>query len=115
MFITFQFNVPMLHTCLLILSIISTISCQRPWYAGRRPIGYPEIETTETVEQSQAENLPPLLNGAVDYARNLERLPIDQQPFWYLNRVKYNELLSNPQNYPQRGSPFNENGTQVFE
>ncbi|KAL0803278.1 hypothetical protein ABMA28_017243 [Loxostege sticticalis] len=89
----------MIAKYVIILSIVLPCFCQRPFYAGNKPIGFPEIISPR----------PSQLNGDDGYANMLNKLPVDQQPFWLLNKDKYIEHMKNPKTWPQRPSFFNEN------
>ncbi|XP_028042677.1 uncharacterized protein LOC114252392 [Bombyx mandarina] len=93
----------------ILLVCVALCSCQRPFYAGRRPIGFPTIQPSGVASRSSVDPLPPQLNGDKEYANRLDSLPIDQQPFWYINREKYNELMKNPKTYSQRPNGFIDN------
>ena len=99
-----------MHQSILLLLVLTVpCLCQRPFYAGSRPIGYPEVEMENRFGDNTDKPLPPQLNGDKEYADRLDKLPLDQRPFWYLNKDKYDELMANPQTYPQRPSVFNQN------
>ncbi|RVE50634.1 hypothetical protein evm_004758 [Chilo suppressalis] len=76
---------------LIFMAIILPCLCQRPFYAGKRPIGYPEV------------------TGEVDYEKNLNSLPLDNRPFWFINKEHYANEQENPKVYPLRPSIFNDN------
>lgn len=87
---------------------------QRPSYAGRRAIGYPQMDPN--VEENllsnrfgQDEPLPPQANNDRGLVYRISKLPTDKQPFWYLNWRQYEEMMRNPQTWPQRRSQFNDN------
>ncbi|CAH0694535.1 unnamed protein product [Spodoptera exigua] len=105
--------ITMARTALVIISFILAIVpcfCQRPFYAGLRPIGFPETPVaTGIFDRFPDEPIPAQLNGDRNYANQLNALPQDNQPFFFLNKDKVAESLKNPQTYPQRPSIFNEN------
>ncbi|KAF9424556.1 hypothetical protein HW555_000367 [Spodoptera exigua] len=96
----------MARTALVIISFILAIVpcfCQRPFYAGLRPIGFPETPVaTGIFDRFPDEPIPAQLNGDRNYANLLNALPQDNQPFFFLNKDKVAESLKNPQTYPQR-------------
>lgn len=99
---------------LLTFAMITLAKGQRPSYAGRSPIGYPQLE--ENAQENLLSNrfgedepIPPQANNDRGLVYRLSRLPVDNQPFWYLNWRQYDEAMRNQQTWPQRQSPFNEN------
>ncbi|XP_047991984.1 carboxylesterase 1E [Leguminivora glycinivorella] len=109
-----------LHSRLLTsLLTVHIITCQRGSFAGKRPIGYPELlnRTTTTVDplgnrfgagDSTTERLPVEANGDRDLVDRISKWPIDKQPFWYLNWKALEEQRKNPQTFAQRPSQFAE-------
>ncbi|XP_075980333.1 uncharacterized protein LOC142979353 [Anticarsia gemmatalis] len=94
----------------LILLILAAVPCfcQRPFYAGQRPIGFPAV--ADPLEDRFGDQpIPASLNGDRVYANKLSNMPVDQQPYFFVNRDQIAEHLKNPQTYPQRPSVFNEN------
>ncbi|XP_028171049.1 uncharacterized protein LOC114360522 [Ostrinia furnacalis] len=112
----------MIAKYLILLSIASLCFCQRPFYAGKRPIGFPEIitdgnannigssETKPSHEKPSYErpSLPPQLKGDQGYADILSHQTLDHQPFWFINKQQYDEFRKHPKTYPQRPSYFND-------
>ncbi|XP_063537485.1 fatty acyl-CoA hydrolase precursor, medium chain [Cydia strobilella] len=101
------------------LLTVHIITCQRGSFAGKRPIGYPELlnRTTTTVDplgnrfgegDSTTERLPVEANGDRDLVDRISKFPIDKQPFWYLNWKALEEQRKNPQTFAQRPSQFAE-------
>ncbi|CAH2092783.1 unnamed protein product [Euphydryas editha] len=86
------------------------LQAQRPFYAGKRPIGYPEIESNVEANQfGENGNLPIEANGDWNLIKRLSELPEDKQPFWFLNWKQYDDLRKNPQTYPLRPNNFANN------
>lgn len=99
-------------TAFLFILTITSCLCQRPFYAGLSPIGYP-ADTPQLTNKFGDAPLPPQLNGDKASANRIDNLPVDQQPIWWINRPQYEEAMKNPQTYPQRPSIFNENTNRV--
>uniref|UniRef100_A0A2H1VV24 SFRICE_022197 n=1 Tax=Spodoptera frugiperda TaxID=7108 RepID=A0A2H1VV24_SPOFR len=107
--------ITMARTALILILAIVPCFCQRPFYAGLRPIGYPETPAaTGIFDRFSNEPIPAQLNGDRNYANQLNALPVDNQPFFFVNRDKVAENLKNPQTYPQRPSGFNENNRNTL-
>ncbi|KAJ8714973.1 hypothetical protein PYW08_004954 [Mythimna loreyi] len=104
----------MSKAALIFLLVIVPCFCQRPFYAGIRPIGFPNTPVTPG-KFTKFSNLPipAQLNGDRDYADRLDALPKDKQPFFFLNKEHVAANLANPQTYPLRPSSFNENSNRV--
>lgn len=92
---------------LYILLLCVFVDSQRPFYAGRRPIGYPTV--TSTAVNTKSIQLPIEARGDVDLVKRIQALPVDSQPFWYLNWKHYEDLRNNPQTYSLRPSIFSQN------
>lgn len=96
---------------------LSCVTAQRPFFAGSKPIGYPELidKTTEGLgnrfgdENGTTQRLPIEANGDRDLVDRLSKLPIDKQPFWFINWKAYEEHRRNPQTYPQKPNVFLDN------
>ncbi|XP_063386357.1 fatty acyl-CoA hydrolase precursor, medium chain [Cydia fagiglandana] len=110
---------PMTFHVVIVAAMLALVSCQRGSFAGKRPIGYPELlnRTTTTVDplgnrfgegDSTTERLPVEANGDRDLIDRISKFPIDQQPFWYLNWKALEEQRKNPQTFAQRPSQFAE-------
>ncbi|PZC74914.1 hypothetical protein B5X24_HaOG207044 [Helicoverpa armigera] len=98
---------------LLVLAIVPCF-CQRPFYAGIRPIGFPETPVVSGIfDRFSNEPIPAQLNGDRDYANRLNALPLENQPFFFVNREQVAANLNNPQTYPQRPSVFNDNRNRI--
>ncbi|XP_068617849.1 uncharacterized protein [Battus philenor] len=90
---------------------------QRPFFAGSRPIGYPEIEKPSTPAgelgnrfgDGTTQRLPLEALGDRDLVDRLSKLPIDKQPFWFINWQALEAHRQQPQTYPLRPNPFAEN------
>ncbi|XP_048481677.1 uncharacterized protein LOC119693433 [Plutella xylostella] len=97
----------------LLITVAATIvEGQRPFYAGSRPIGYPEIVQNEDLLSNRFgvdEPVPLEARGDRNLVYRLKQLPEDNQPFWYLNWRQYDEARRQPQSWPQRPSFFNQN------
>ncbi|CAG9111580.1 unnamed protein product [Plutella xylostella] len=97
---------------LLIIVAATIVEGQRPFYAGSRPIGYPEIVQNEDLLSNRFgvdEPVPLEARGDRNLVYRLKQLPEDNQPFWYLNWRQYDEARRQPQFWPQRPSFFNQN------
>ncbi|CAG5020461.1 unnamed protein product [Parnassius apollo] len=90
-------NFTMFNYCFIAFFLL-VASClgQRPSYAGRNPIGYPSLETTTSSsadglgnrfgnDDGTTQRLPLEALGDRDLVNRLNKLPIDKQPFWFLN------------------------------
>lgn len=98
---------------ILVLTIVPCF-CQRPFYAGLRPIGFPNTPVASGIfDRFQNEPIPAQLNGDRNYANMLNALPQENQPFFFVNRDQVAANLANPQTYPLRPSPFNENANRI--
>ncbi|KAF2905023.1 hypothetical protein ILUMI_01151 [Ignelater luminosus] len=92
----------MKYTLIFVLSLIAIASAQRPWYAGTRPIGYPDLGSRfkEDGDVNQAPSRIPNLNdyynvppkgipidahGDIDLVNRLNSWPRQNRPFWILN------------------------------
>ncbi|KAJ0174721.1 hypothetical protein K1T71_009829 [Dendrolimus kikuchii] len=95
-----------------ILTVATQVMGQRPSYAGISPIGFPDTpdRTTESLQDRFGEDTTPKLpieaNGDLDLIDRLSKLPIDQQPFWFINWQALEANRDKPQSYPQRPSSF---------
>ncbi|CAB3253212.1 unnamed protein product [Arctia plantaginis] len=107
----------MLRTLSTLLVVTSAlVTGQRPPFAGSRPIGFPELvnRTTTPVPgelgdrfgEGTTQRLPIEANGDRDLIDRLSKLPIDKQPFWFINWQALEEHRKNPQSYPQRPNGF---------
>lgn len=89
------------------VTITSLVQAQRPFYAGRHAIGYPEVAAPELSNRFGDDTPLPLeARGDRDLVNRIERLPLDNRPFWYINNKQYDELRKNPKTYPQRPNSF---------
>lgn len=59
--------------------------------------------------EGTTERLPIEANGDRDLVDRLSKLPIDQQPFWFINWQALEANRQKPQSYPQRPSSFIDN------
>ncbi|KAJ8712239.1 hypothetical protein PYW07_005081 [Mythimna separata] len=102
-------KITMSKIALILLLAIVPCFCQRPFYAGKRPIGFPDTpEATALSSKYEKLEIPAQLNGDTDYAKKLEALPQENQPFYYLNKEQIAANIANPKTYPFRPSVFNE-------
>ena len=92
---------------LALVALTALAKAQRPFYAGLSPIGYPKVES-DLIENRFGEDEPAPIEAGGDrkLVNRLNALPIDKQPFWFLNWKAYEALRKNPQTYPQRPNPF---------
>ncbi|XP_013140791.1 PREDICTED: uncharacterized protein LOC106105108 [Papilio polytes] len=103
------------HYIAFSLLIIGCLS-QRPSYAGNRPIGYPAVETTPSSgllgnrfgDDERLQILPLDALNDRDLVMRISRLPLDKQPFWFINWRALEANRRTPQTYEQRQSPFNQ-------
>lgn len=96
------------------MPLVAITVAQRPPYAGKRPIGVPELasrfrpegESSTSITATQADNslsnrlgedsangekLPVDALGDADLVNRLKQWPRDQQPFWLLNAAAIEE------------------------
>ncbi|CAG9788638.1 unnamed protein product [Diatraea saccharalis] len=104
-----------MFTNIFFVALFATLAAgQRPTFAGSRPIGYPEVIKTTTEglgnrfgeDDATTVRLPVEANGDRDLVDRLSKLPIDQQPFWFINWQAYEAHRKNPQTYPQKPNIF---------
>ena len=101
-------------TALFFILAIVPCFCQRPFYAGIRPVGFPTLPVnTGLLDRFQNEPIPAQLNGDRITASQLFALPVENQPFYFVNRDQIAALLANPPTYPLRPSTFNENANRI--
>lgn len=95
-------------TLMLAFSAIVTIStAQRPFYAGSRPVGYPNVPTPDLSNRFGDDTPLPLeARGDRDLVYRIQQLPVDSRPFWYINSEFYDGLRKNPQTWPQKPNSF---------
>ncbi|XP_041982487.1 uncharacterized protein LOC121735652 [Aricia agestis] len=91
-------------TFVVLLAILTAAAAQRPFFAGSKPIGFPDIQP-ETPPPIQ--DLPLEARGDRELVERLKQLPVDKQPFWFLNWRQYEEQMKNPETYSLRPSIFN--------
>lgn len=93
---------------LLVLAFVCVVQAQRPFYAGLSPIGYPQTAENDLLSNRFGEDEPqPIeVRGDGNLVNRFNAMPIDNQPFWYLNWRQYEALRQRPQTYPQRPNPF---------
>ncbi|KAJ2945540.1 hypothetical protein O0L34_g359 [Tuta absoluta] len=96
---------------LLIFALAVTMTvAQRPFYAGLQPIGYPSsVPNSLSNRFGESENYPIETRGDANFIKNVNQMPLDNRPFWYINSAAYDNVRRNPQTYPQRPSFFNTN------
>lgn len=92
---------------LVFVLVIVPNFCQRPSFAGNRPIGYPVIEIGLADNEGLA-TLPAQLNSDQEYTKYLMSLQKENQPFLFQNKEHTADFIKNPQSYPQRPSGYNE-------
>ena len=92
---------------LAITVLIAAVKAQRPFYAGLSPIGYPAVEADLISNRfGEDDDFPIDARGDRNLINRLDALPVNNQPFWYLNWRQYDALRRNPQVYPQRPNNF---------
>ncbi|XP_053610870.1 uncharacterized protein LOC128675468 [Plodia interpunctella] len=107
-----------------VIFILSTLVlcsiAQRSPYAGRNPIGYPQLDPTTTTTTADGlgnrfgeddvstttERLPLEANGDRELVNRLKKLPLDKQPFWLINWLALEEQRKNPQTYQPKPNTF---------
>lgn len=98
--------------CALFAIICAVSNAQRPFYAGLRPIGYPEVESNVLTNRfGENADLPIEARGDGNLINRFNQMPVDNRPFWYLNWRQYDDLRRNPQTYPQRPNGFIDRNT----
>ncbi|CAG5020457.1 unnamed protein product [Parnassius apollo] len=93
--------------------------CQRPSYAGRRPIGYPILGETPistsndelgdglvTEVPKTTERIPIEALGDINLVKRLYKIPLDKQPYWFINWKALDEHRNKPQTYPLRPNNY---------
>lgn len=99
-----------IYKILLLLTLVYMVQAQRPSYAGFRAIGFPQIESNGLTNRfSESEDAPIEAGGDRNLINRLNTMPVDNQPFWYLNWRQYDALRRNPQSYTIRPSFFADN------
>lgn len=95
----------------LLLTLVYMVGAQRPSYAGFRSIGYPSIVSDNALTNrfSESVDAPIEARGDMNLLKRINAMPVDSQPFWYLNWRQYDALRRNPQSYPRRPSIFVDN------
>ncbi|XP_013179848.1 PREDICTED: uncharacterized protein LOC106126646 [Papilio xuthus] len=95
---------------LLLTASLCFVLSQRPPYAGKHPIGYPEVEKTSEqyggTTEFPLERLPLEARGDINLVKRLVQLPIDQQPFWLINWQALEWYRQHPRTYPIRENSF---------
>ncbi|CAH0589133.1 unnamed protein product [Chrysodeixis includens] len=92
---------------LAVTILIAVVNAQRPFYAGLSPIGYPAVEGGLITNRFGEDTPYPIdARGDGNLINRLNQLPVDNQPFWYLNWRQYEDFRRNPQNWPQRPNNF---------
>ncbi|CAH2229213.1 jg2617 [Pararge aegeria aegeria] len=92
----------------VIFAVISAVAyAQRPFYAGFRPIGYPQTQPNALFNRFGEDEYAPIeAKGDVNLINRLNQMPVNNRPFWYINWRQYDALRRNPQVYPQRPNVF---------
>lgn len=92
---------------LLAVALITIVQAQRPFYAGLQPIGIPAVQSVDISNRfGETEDAPIEARGDRNLVNRLNQMPVDNQPFWYLNWRSYNSLRQRPQTYPLRPNSF---------
>lgn len=106
-FFTFAGEMGATRLMIVFSAIVAIAMAQRPFYAGSRPIGYPNLPAPELSNRFGDDSpLPVQAYGDRNFVYRIQQLPIDKQPFWYINSKFYDMLRKNPQNWPHRPSAF---------
>ncbi|CAH4030105.1 unnamed protein product [Pieris brassicae] len=102
-----------LSQMVILLMSAYLINGQRPSFAGFRPIGYPELQNKTNDElgnrfgdDGELLPLPIEAKGDRDLVNRISKLPLDKQPFWYINWKALEANRQNPQKYDQRPNVF---------
>ncbi|CAG5020493.1 unnamed protein product [Parnassius apollo] len=108
---------------LVVVASVCNVFGQRPYFAGSRPIGYPELENKTTTPADEIGNrigdgttqrLPVEALGDRDLVDRLSKLPLDKQPFWFINWQVIEANRQKPQTFPLRPNPFAQPPTNGF-
>lgn len=94
------------HITLLFL-LICVVQAQRPFYAGLRPIGYPEVAPNKISNRfDENKVITAEVQGSKDVIKRkgVMELPFGTQSFMDLNREYYKGLQDNVKTYPIRPS-----------
>lgn len=93
---------------LLFMTVLVICDAQRPSFAGFRPIGYPEMETNDVLDNRFGNNepLPIEANGDRGLVNRLNKMPIDNRPFWFINSKVYDAMRYKPQTWSLRSNGF---------
>nr|XP_026495781.1 uncharacterized protein LOC113400441 [Vanessa tameamea] len=99
------------YKVIIVVALFCVVAqAQRPFYAGLRPIGYPAAESNPLANRfGEDSDVPIEARGDGNLINRLDAMPVDKQPFWYLNWRQYDEVRKNPQTYPVRPSVFASN------
>ncbi|XP_028040846.1 uncharacterized protein LOC114250932 isoform X2 [Bombyx mandarina] len=99
----------------ILLTSSTLVLCQRPSFAGSRPIGFPDTPNRTTTvavgdrfgdDDSTTPRLPIEANGDLELIDRLSKLPVDKQPFWFINWQALEAHRKNPQTHVQRPNGF---------
>ncbi|KAJ2945541.1 hypothetical protein O0L34_g360 [Tuta absoluta] len=106
----------------IVLSAVVVVGfAQRPSYAGLSPIGYPTYQPPTTTQNpndlgnrfgddnaptTTTMRLPVEALGDRDLINRLSQLPVDQQPFWFINWQALENDRKQPHTYAQRPAGF---------
>lgn len=98
------------YTIVVVLSVMATlVQSQRPFFAGSRPIGYPEIESEVSLLSNrfgEDEPVPIEAKGDRALVNRIEKMPVDNRPFWYINADAYAAARKQPQTWPLKQNNF---------
>lgn len=98
------------YTIFMVLAVmVSLVQSQRPFFAGSRSIGYPDVEPVQRLSNRFGEDdepLPVQAKGDRQLVNTLRQMPVDKQPFWYLNAQQYEAMRNQPQTWPQKSNIF---------
>lgn len=91
---------------MMVFSVVA--EAQRPFYAGLRAVGYPEVESNALTNRfSEREDVPIEARGDRGLVNRLNSFPVDKQPFWFINWRQYRDMMQKPQTYQLRDNIFN--------
>ncbi|XP_060804853.1 uncharacterized protein LOC132902717 [Amyelois transitella] len=98
------------YKIVVVVLVIATLAiAQRPFYAGTGAIGYPQLDNDAfqiSNRFGEDEPVPIQVKNDKKFVSNVEKLPIDNRPFWYINWQQYDAFRKQPQTWPQRPNNF---------
>lgn len=92
-----------------IIAVMATLTAaQRPFYAGSLPIGYPQQSDVFSISNrfGEDEAVPIQVLNDRRFTTTVEKLPLDNRPFYYINWREYENFRKQPQTWPQKPNNF---------